>query len=97
MALTYEETNALTKDVTFRGRVSVACCHFATFILDEAASVAAHSTRYRWAQQTLVNPETSVNQCINTAVNDPAVQSAGAAVTDAALQSAVEAAVQKLL
>lgn len=97
MALTYEETNALTKDAAFRGRVSVACCHYAAYITDEAATTPAHSTRYRWAQQTLVNPEQSVTQCINTVVNDGAVQADGAAITDPALQSAVENSINKLL
>jgi hypothetical protein len=97
MSLTYEQTYDLTKDTVFRGRVSVACCHYATYITDEDASIPAHSTRYRWAQQTLLNPETAVNQCINTVVNDGAVQADGSAITDTALQSAVETAVNKLL
>jgi hypothetical protein len=98
MAMTYEETNALTKDQVFRGRVSVACVHFAVYITDEPTDTPAHSTRYKWARTTMIASESSVNMVINTVVNDVAVQDApGAAITDAALQGAVENAVNKLL
>ena len=95
--MTYEETNTLSKDVVFRGRVSVACVHFAAYIADEPASTPAHSTRYKWAQATLINPDSAVAQCINTVVNDAAVQADGAAITDPALQTATETAINKLL
>jgi len=98
MAMSYEETNALSKDATFRGRVSVACVHFADYIVGEAPTTPAHSTRIRWAQQTMVNPDLAVTNCIATVVNDSAVQDAGgAAITDSALQSAVENSINKLL
>jgi hypothetical protein len=98
MALTYDETAQLMQDQTFRGRVSIACVNYARYITDEATSTPAHSTRYRWAQATLLTPEAAVNQVIPTVVTDSAVQDAGgAAITDAALQSAVETAVNKLL
>ena len=98
MAMTYEQTADLMKDAVFRGRVSVACVNFARYITDEASSTPAHSTRIRWAQQTLQAPETAVNQVIPTVVTDSAVQDAGGAtITDQALQSAVETAVNKLL
>jgi len=98
MAMTYEQTCNLTKDPAFRGRVSTACVHYAVFITDEPVATPAHSTRYKWAQQTLVMPDAAVNQVIATVCNDTAVQDApGAAITDAALQGAVETAVNKLL
>lgn len=97
MALTYEETFALMKDDTFRGRVMVACTKFARYITDEQPDVAAHPTRYKWAQQTLYAPEVSANTTIPTVVWDDSVQADGAAILDAALQAAVEAAVQKLI
>lgn len=103
MALTYDETAKLMQDATFRGRVSVACVNFARYITDEPANTPAHSTRIRWAQQTLQGPEVAVNQVIPTVVTDTAVQDAGldadgtSAITDEALQGAVETAVNKLL
>jgi hypothetical protein len=98
MALSYDETAQLMKDATFRGRVSIACVNYARYITDEAANTPAHSTRYKWAQATLLSPENAVNQVMPTVVTDSAVQDAGgAAITDPALQSAVETAINKLL
>lgn len=97
MALSYEESAALMQDATFRGRVKVACINFARYITDEPSSTPAHSTRIKWAQQTLVNPETAVNQVTPTVVMDGQVQTDGAAITDPNLQTAVETAVNKLL
>ena len=97
MALTYEESSDLMADPVFRGRVKVACINFARYITDEAATTPAHSTRIRWAQTTLISPETAVNQVTPTVVMDAAAQEAGSAITDEALQSAVENSVNKLL
>lgn len=97
MALTYQELFALRGDADFRGRTSVACVKFAEYITGEASNTPAHSTRYKWAQTTLVQPEVAVNQVIATVTNDPAVVEQGATITDAALQSVVENSVNKLL
>jgi len=96
--MTYEETFNLTKDQVFRGRVSVACVHFANYIVDEPSTTPAHSTRIKWAQNTLIAPDVAVQNCIATVVNDDKVQEAGgAAVTDPDLQTAVETSINKLL
>lgn len=95
--MTYEETFALMSDAVFRGRVNISCVNFARYITDEAANVPAHSTRVKWAQNTLISPEVAVNQVIPTVVTDGAVQTDGATITDEALQAAVETAVNKLL
>jgi hypothetical protein len=95
--MTYEETYQLMRDQIFRGRVSVACTKFASYIADEAPSVPAHPTRYKWSMATLVNPEGATAQVIPTVVWDGEVQAAGPEVTDAALQGAVETAVAKLI
>lgn len=95
--MTYEETYQLMRDQIFRGRVSVACSKFASYIADEAPSVPAHPTRYKWSMTTLVNPEGATTQVIPTVVWDASVQADGAAVTDAALQTAVETSVAKLI
>jgi hypothetical protein len=97
MALTYEETFGLMRDQAFRGRVTVACAKFASYIADEAPTVPAHPTRYKWSMATLVNPESATAQVIPTVVWDASVQADGAAVTDQALQGAVETAVAKLI
>jgi hypothetical protein len=97
MALTYEQSAELMKDGIFVGRVKVGCITFARYIMDEAASVPAHSTRIKWAQSTLTAPDASAQQITPTVVMDTAVQQDGAAVTDTALQGAVESAVNKLI
>ena len=95
--MTYEETFDLSKDATFRGRVSVACTKFAAYITDEAPNIPSHPTRYKWAQDTLVAPDVAAGVVIPTVVWDANVQGNGASVSDADLQGAVEAAVQKLI
>jgi len=84
-------------DAAFRGRVKVACLKFATYIMDEAASVPAHATRIKWAQQTFGNPEVTTTQVVPVCVMDNQVQTDGAAITDEALQTAVETSVNKLI
>jgi len=97
MALTYEQSAELMENAVFRGRVKVGCITYARYITDEAPTTPAHSTRTRWAQQTLVAPEATVNQVTPTVVMDGAVQADGAEITDANLQVAVETSVNKLL
>jgi len=97
MALTYEESATLMQDGVFIGRVKVGCITFARYIMDEAPTVPAHSTRIKWAQSTLASPDASAQQITPTVVMDGAVQADGAAVTDEALQGAVESAVNKLI
>jgi hypothetical protein len=97
MALTYEQSAELMQDMTFRGRIKVACLKYADYIVGEAANTPAHSTRIRWAQQTFASPESSAGAIQPVVVMDAAVQQDGSAITDEALQSAVENAVNKML
>lgn len=95
--MTYEESAALMTDNTFRGRIKVAVLKYAGFILEEPASTTAHNTRVKWGQQTFQNPDMSAQQIQPVVVMDPAIQTGGSAIDDAALQSAVEAAVNKMI
>ena len=97
MALTYEQSSELMNDPIFRGRVKVACLKFATFIFDEMPSVPAHSSRIKWAQSTMVSPDAAAGVTTPPTVMDVAVQTDGSAITDPALQSAVENVVNKML
>lgn len=97
MALTYEESAALMKDVVFISRIQVACLKYATYIMDEPANTPAHSTRIKWAQNTTAAPAVAANYVAPTVVMDPAVQLQGAAINDAGLQSATENAINKML
>ncbi|HEX4594007.1 MAG TPA: hypothetical protein VH157_07015 [Bryobacteraceae bacterium] len=96
MALTYEESAALMTDGAFRGRIKVACLKFADSILIQSAPVANRTAQVRWATQMFQQPDTIAAQVQPPTVMDGAVQIAGAAITDAALQGSVEATVQKM-
>lgn len=97
MALSYEQSATLMTDATFRSRVKIAAITYARYITDEPSNTAGHSTRVRWAQQTLINPDGTVEQVTPTTVMDAAVQQDGSAITDQGLQGAVENSVNKLL
>jgi hypothetical protein len=95
--MTYTESAALMSDMTFRGRVKVAVLKYADSIMIEASSVPAHNTREKWAVLAMQNPDAIAGQIQPPTVMDPAVQTAGSAVTDIALQAAVEGVVNKIL
>ena len=95
--MTYEESNTLMMDQAFRGRVKVSALKFAQYIVNEQPNVEAHSARYRWAQSVFTQPDFVAAQITPMVVMDPSVQQDGAAVSDAALQTAVEAIVNKIL
>ena len=95
--MTYEESSALMMDMTFRGRVKVACLKYADSILIEDSSVPAQNARLRWAVSCEQAPDNIAGQIQAPVVMDPAVQAAGKDVTDIALQASVEATVNKLL
>jgi hypothetical protein len=96
MALTYEESAALMTDGTFRGRIKVACLKFADSILIENAPAVNRTAQLRWATQAFQQPDVIAGQVQPPTVMDGAVQIAGAAITDAALQGSVEATVNKM-
>jgi hypothetical protein len=95
MALSYDQSSDLMTDMKFRGRVKVACLEYATYIADEDPKVPAHNSRFRWAQQCFQQPEIVAQQIQNPVVMDPAVQAAGASITDDALQKAVEGVINR--
>ena len=95
--MTYEESALLMNDVTFRGRIKVAVLNYAVYIMNEAVSTPAHNSRYKWAQTCMQQPDMTAQQVQPSVVIDPAVQSAGAAIDDVALQVAVEGVVNKLI
>jgi hypothetical protein len=97
MPLAYEELAALMRDGAFIGRVKVACLEYANYIMGEAADVPAHTTRTKWANQTMQSPDAAASTVTPSVVMDPAVQESGASIDDAGLQSAVENTVNKML
>jgi len=95
--MTYSAAAALSVDPEFRGRVKISCLKYADSIMIEASSVPAHNSRQKWAITAMQNPDVVAAQIQQPTVMDPAVQAAGAAIEDIALQGAVEAVVNKLL
>jgi len=95
--MTYEESAALMNDFAFRGRIKVAALKYADSIMGEATTVPAHNTRERWAMNTMQNPEMVAAQLQPPVVMDAAVQDAGSAILDPALQGSVEAVVNKMM
>src|SRR5215471_11483983 len=95
--LNYDDSAQLMADIPFRGRIKVACLHFAQYIIGEATNTVAHSTRYRWAQNAYQNPDNAAMQVQPAVVMDPSVQAAGSSIADGPLQTAVETAIQAFL
>lgn len=97
MALTQDESAALMADQQFKGRVKVCCLKYADSIINEASTVAGHVARYNWARNTFIQPDQVAGQVQPPTVMDGQVQTDGAAITDAALQTSVEATVNKMI
>lgn len=97
MALDYAASAELMKDQAFIDRVKVACLKYADFILNEQPSTPAHSTRIRWAQSTTESPDHAAQTITPPVVMDAQVQTDGAAITDAALQTTVETTINRLM
>jgi hypothetical protein len=97
MALTYTDSANLMNDMVFRGRVKTACLKFATSVLDEAGTVAAHGARARWANQCMLQPDMAAATVTPPTVLDPAVQTAGGTIDDPSLQAAVEGVINSLM
>lgn len=95
--LTYEESSQLMNDPTFRGRVKVACLKYADYIMNEPGNVTAHNVRMKWAGKAFQMPDSVAQEIQPPTVMDAAVQDKGAAVTDLALQSAVEGVINKMM
>jgi len=95
--MTYAESSELMQNSEFRGRCKVAVLKYADSIMIEATSTPAHQTRQKWAVQTFQAPDMVAAQVQPPVVMDPAIQQDGAAVSDAALQGAVEAVINKLM
>jgi hypothetical protein len=95
--LTYEQSSALMMDMTFRGRIKVACLSFANYIIGEPNSMPAHNTRLAWAKNCYQMPDTVATQVQPPTVMEDSVQAAGSEIDDVALQTAVENAINKML
>ena len=95
MAIDYKASSDLMRDPEFIGRTQIACLTYAAYISDEDNSVPAHTTRLKWSQATFDNSEAAVNLIMPVLIMDDKVKTSGAAITDAALQTAVETTVNR--
>ena len=99
----YTQSAELMNNSIFRGRVKVCCLKFADSIMIEPATVPAHNSRMKWANNTYQQPDMIAAQTTPPVVIDPAVQAAtiepdgDSSIDDAALQSAVEVTVTKII
>jgi len=84
-------------NLDFRGRIKVACLSFADYILGEPITEPAHNSRLKWANETYQQPDAIAMKVQPPTVMQDAVQGAGDAITDAALQTAVETVVNTML
>jgi hypothetical protein len=97
MALSYDDSATLMRDPSFVNRIKVACLKYADYITNEGPGVTAHWSRLRWAQSVVQAPDAVALNLAPIVVMDGSVQQDGAAITDAALQSALEGAVNKTM
>jgi hypothetical protein len=95
--MTYEESAALAKDLVFQGRVKIAALRVAVAVLAEDPATPAHIARWRRAIQWIAQPDYEAQQLQPLVVIDPAVDAAGAAIADGALQTAVEGVFSRTL
>jgi hypothetical protein len=95
MPLTLEQSAALMNDQTLKGKVKVSMLRYCDTILIEADSTMGHTSRVRWAQQAMQQPEMWVNQLYPNVVLDPALQETGADTADPQIQAATEAVINK--
>jgi hypothetical protein len=98
----YTDLATLRKDATFKARVEIAVAKYALYIMDESPAMASHKVRFAWASNALLNPGSVGEGLIPSIVLDGTVAAAYASknqadITDAQLQSAVEASVNRFL
>ncbi len=97
MALDYAASAALMANQAFRDKVKIACLKYADYILNEGPGVQGHWSRLRWAQMAFGGPDNAVMQIMPLLIMDGQVQLDADQITDTALQTAVETAINKML
>jgi len=94
VALTYEEGNALSQDMTFRGRIKMAGIAYAQSLSIQPNLSGAQT---RWIQSTMMQPDAMAATLHPNVVLDPNVQASGSAVTDTELQASVQAVANRMM
>ncbi len=97
---TYLELSALQRDADFSARTQIAVAKFAAYKMDEDPATAGHALAVKWAQNAIANPGSIATGILPAIVLDPACQAKAATpadITDAEIQGAVEAAINRIL
>lgn len=92
----YSDVSTLAADGPFVRRIQTSVAKFCAYILGETPSTANHSNRYNWAKTAMMSAGTVAQSIATAVVLDANVAPAMAGVSDAALQSAVEAQITQL-
>jgi hypothetical protein len=92
---TYAELLTASNNDTLRQKVRVACVIAAEAVRTEASATTNHTNRLAWAKAVFMNPESEGNRMMWAvlAQNAAATYAAIIGATDAAVQTAVNAAV----
>ncbi len=92
---TYAELLTASTDATLNDKIRVACVVAAETVRTEAASVANHTERLKWAQKVFLDPSVEALRMTWAvlAQNRAATLAAITGASDAAVQTAVDAAV----
>ena len=96
---TYIEIITAANDTTLKQRVAVACVIAAETIRTEDPGTANHTARVDWAKVAYANPEAVASRIVWSvlAQNKDLTAAQIASASDAALQSAVDAAIAAFL
>jgi hypothetical protein len=93
--MTDEESAALMTDIPFRNRIKVSCLKYADVLLNRPVDTQGINQQRSWAKNTQTSPDSVAAGLQPQVVMDTVVQTEGAAISDAALQGAVETAINK--
>lgn len=95
---TYAQVNDLSKDSAFLGKLEVAVVKYTDYILAEDTATPNHTKRWNWAVQVANSGPASVAGRIAPMVTwDSTIQANLSSSTDAQIQAAVEAWINRLL
>lgn len=91
---TYLEIYALKSDKEFRDRVGMSLINYATYLLGQPADRPWHEQEVNWARKASYNTDDQIYRIMGFVLGDAQVQADLGDITDAALQTVVEVAVQ---
>jgi hypothetical protein len=93
--MTLLELSDLATDITMRNRIKMASLKYADVLANRPLDTPGINGQRSTAKTIQQNPDQYAMQIQPTVVMDSAVQSAGANVTDEALQAAVETSINR--